>query len=79
MIVLCGNKNDLEVERKVSLDEADKFSVKNKIINFEVSAKTGDNMARMIYYTVARLPFFEQFGVGTAEIVRELGKFFDLL
>jgi Ras-related protein Rab-6A len=80
MIVLCGNKLDIAAERyyfglfrKVTADEAEKFSQKYKILNFEISAKTGENMSKMIYYTIAKLPFFEQFMIESDMLIKELG------
>jgi hypothetical protein len=43
-------------------------------MNFEVSAKSGNGMGRMIYYSIAKLPLFEQYGLHVEEIIRELGK-----
>jgi hypothetical protein len=56
-------------------EEAEKFAQKNKILNFEVSAKTGQNINRMIYYSISNLPFFNQFKVGLEELISELGIF----
>ncbi len=57
----------------VSSDEADKFASKLKLLNFEVSAKSGVNLTKMIYYSVASLNFFEQYRLTPDEIVNELG------
>ena len=43
-IVLVGNKKDLEAEREVSYDEGLEFARKNKLIFFETSAKTAENV-----------------------------------
>ena len=41
---------------------------------FEVSAKTGENVNRMMYTCIAELPFFEQFKNGNKEqIINEAG------
>ena len=42
--VLIGNKNDLTYERNVSMKEGQKFARHNKMIFFETSAKTGQNV-----------------------------------
>jgi hypothetical protein len=79
--VICGNKIDMDSERyikssnrQVLYEEAERYAQKNKLLNFEVSAKTGQNMTKMIYYSIANLPFFGQFKVGCDELIRELGK-----
>ena len=45
MIVLIGNKQDLEDKREVSFEEANKFKNDNNIdLYMETSAKTGKNI-----------------------------------
>jgi Ras-related protein Rab-4B len=44
VIVLVGNKSDLEEERKVSYKEGHNFAIKNNIMFLETSAKTGFNI-----------------------------------
>ena len=43
VLVLIGNKNDLEKDRKVTFEEGKKFAEENKFIFEEVSAKSGNN------------------------------------
>ena len=43
VLVLIGNKNDLEKDRKVTYEEGKKFAEENKFIFEEVSAKSGNN------------------------------------
>lgn len=43
-IILVGNKKDLENEREVSYEEGAEFAKKNKLIFFETSAKTAENV-----------------------------------
>jgi Ras-related protein Rab-6A len=43
VLVLIGNKNDLEKDRKVTFEEGKKFAEENKFIFEEVSAKNGNN------------------------------------
>ena len=43
-IILVGNKKDLESEREVSYEEGAEFAKKNKLIFFETSAKTSENV-----------------------------------
>ena len=42
--VLVGNKCDLENERQVSREEGEEFAEKNKMLFYEASAKTGNNV-----------------------------------
>ena len=49
MIILVGNKTDLEEERKVTKEEAEKFKEDNKLDLFmETSAKTGNNVRKIL-------------------------------
>ena len=43
VLVLIGNKNDLEKDRKVTFEEGKKFAEENKFMFEEVSAKNGNN------------------------------------
>ena len=71
MIVLCGNKTDLE--RKVTTKEGQILANKENMLFFEVSAKNGENVTKMMYSCIAELPFFEQFKVGNKdELIKEL-------
>ena len=71
MIVLCGNKTDLQ--RKVTTQEGQILANKEKMLFFEVSAKNGENISKMMYSCIAELPFFEQFQTGNKDdLVREL-------
>ena len=44
LIVLIGNKNDLEGRRVVSTEEGQKFADDNQLMFFETSAKDGSNI-----------------------------------
>ena len=44
LIILIGNKIDLEDKRVISYDEGNEFAIKNGIIFAETSAKTGDGI-----------------------------------
>lgn len=44
VILLVGNKRDLEEARAVTLLEASNFAQENELIFLETSAKTGDNV-----------------------------------
>ena len=43
-IVLVGNKKDLASEREVSYEEGMEFAKRNKLIFFETSAKSAENV-----------------------------------
>ncbi len=61
--------------RKISTAEAQKVADKEGLKYFEISAKTGDNISKMIYSAIADLSFFEQFDViDKNSIINELGK-----
>lgn len=71
MIVLCGNKTDLE--RKVTSQEGQILANKEQMLFFEVSAKNGENVNKMMYSSIAELPFFEQFQAGNKDdLIKEL-------
>ena len=52
IMVLVGNKNDLENERDVSFDEGEQFAKNNNMIFYETSAKTGKNVNEIFENTV---------------------------
>ena len=71
LLVLCGNKTDLQ--RKVTSQEGKALANREQMIFFEASAKTGENVNRMIYSCIAELPFFEQFQIENKEqLIKEL-------
>ena len=71
MIVLCGNKTDMP--RKVTSQEGQILANKEKMLFFEVSAKSGENVNKMMYSCIAELPFFEQYQKENKEdLVKEL-------
>ena len=43
-IVLIGNKKDLENEREITYEEGLEFAKRNRLIFFETSAKTSENV-----------------------------------
>ena len=49
LLVLVGNKIDLEKERVVAIEEGKKFADSNDILFFESSAKTGNNVEDIFY------------------------------
>ncbi len=44
LIVLIGNKNDLNDQRQVSFEEGQAFAKRNELIFFETSAKTANGV-----------------------------------
>ena len=59
-MIICGNKIDLvDRQRQVTKEEGEEFAKKNKLVFFEVSAKTNKNMNYMLYRSIAELPYFE--------------------
>ena len=47
MIVIVGNKSDLETQRRVEVDEAENYAKKHKTRHYTVSAKNGSNINRL--------------------------------
>jgi GTPase SAR1 family protein len=59
-IILIGNKSDLETEREVDYEVAQKFKEENQILYFEeTSAKTGLN-SKKVFEEAARILYNEQ-------------------
>ena len=52
LLVLVGNKIDLESERQISYEEGDDFAQKNNMYFFETSAKTGKNIENLFLKSV---------------------------
>ncbi|KAL5282289.1 RAB14 family protein [Megaselia abdita] len=59
VIIMCGNKSDLETMREVTYDEAKQFADDNGLYFFETSAMSGQNVeeafietARIIYQNI---------------------------
>ena len=57
-IIIIENKIDLQENREVKKEEAEKFCQENKYEYFEVSAKEGTNITNLLYTSVASLPIF---------------------
>jgi hypothetical protein len=47
--------------RKVSLSEAEEYAKKKNCAYFEVSAKTDENIKKMLYSSLVELPFFDKY------------------
>ena len=52
---LVGNKNDREEDRKVDKATAEEFAKEKKLIFFEASAKTSDNVEKLFQYCTYKL------------------------
>ena len=70
-IILIGNKKDMEDERKVSQEEAEKFSETNNMMYFETSAKEGENIDYVFNYAAEKLVEFSK-GNNDPAMKREL-------
>ena len=55
MIVLLGNKSDLENERKIDENEVNTYIENRDILHFKTSAKTGLNIKRIFSETINKL------------------------
>ena len=73
-MIICGNKIDKLVDRQVTKEEGEEFAKKNKLVFFEVSAKTNENMNYMLYRSIAELPYFEDKNKNKDELTEELLK-----
>jgi len=85
ILILCGNKVDLEKYnknlmqnyRKVSKIDVKKLALTENVEYFEISAKTGENINNMLFSAISRLQFFEQFQNNERKnIIKELGKIY---
>jgi len=69
ILALCGNKNDLEKERKVNFEDAQKYADSIGSIFLEVSAKTNhniDNLFEALAYKLPKIPI-EKTGISMTE------------
>ena len=72
LLILCGNKNDLD--RQVNYKDGFELAEKNGMKFFETSAKTNSNINLMMYTAIAQLPFFSQFEIDKDDLIKELQK-----
>jgi GTPase SAR1 family protein len=61
--VLLGNKVDLTEKRQVTKDEAERLAGANKMLYFETSAKTGEQLTEAINGIVAVIEKYVADGV----------------
>ena len=55
LLVLIGNKNDLEDKREVKYEEGEKFAKSHNMIFLETSAKTGNNVNDIFLKSVRQI------------------------
>jgi Ras-related protein Rab-6A len=73
LMILCGNKLDLgDTMRQVHLADVEKLASQENMLYFEISAKTGENMKKMIFGSISSLPFFQQYKLSNDELLKEL-------
>ena len=49
LMILIGNKNDLDEKREVNYEEGKEFADKYNMLFYETSAKTGDNIEKVFF------------------------------
>jgi Ras-related protein Rab-5C len=60
IIALVGNKIDLENDRKILKDDVIALSNELNLLNFDVSAKTGENIQNLFKQIALKMPFQNQ-------------------
>lgn len=60
VVVLCGNKKDMNDSRQVRFDEASAYAENNDLVHIETSAKTGEGVDHMFDEIARRLPEAEK-------------------
>lgn len=55
VMILVGNKTDLEAEREVSFEEAQKFAEENNLLFLECSALSGENVEQAFLSTARKV------------------------
>lgn len=66
VIFLIGNKSDLDAQRDVTFDEAQKFAEENGLKFVEASAKTGENVEEAFLETAKKI--FESIQDGSLDL-----------
>lgn len=70
LLVLCGNKTDLN--RQVSTKEGKALADKEKMLFFETSAKNSSNINLMMFTCISELPFFTAYEMDKLTLIKEL-------
>lgn len=60
LIILVGNKVDLEVERNVNVDDVKSLCNEMSLLHFDVSAKTGEGISEMFKEVALNMPYKEK-------------------
>ena len=55
VMILIGNKSDLNEQREVSFEEASRFAEENNLLFLECSAKNGDNVEQAFLSTARKI------------------------
>jgi len=71
VIMLIGNKRDVDVQRDVSYEEASKFAQENGVLFLESSAKTGENVEEAFLKTAKLI--FQSIQDGNVDLNSEAG------
>jgi len=71
VIMLIGNKSDLEKNRQVSREEAEQFAQENDLFFLETSANSSDNVERAFEETAAEIQ--KKIQNGTIDMNSEVG------
>ena len=64
IIIIVGNKIDLENKRVVLFEDGKKFAEENNFEIFEISAKEGTGLLDMLIKSIASLPVFDKLNEG---------------
>ncbi|MDP2434317.1 MAG: GTP-binding protein [archaeon] len=71
VIMLIGNKKDLEDQREVTFEEASRFAKENSLIFVEASAKTGENVEHAFLKTASLI--FDNVEEGSVDLSSDAG------
>lgn len=69
VIMLIGNKSDLDHRRQVSHEEGEKFARENGLIFLETSAKTAANVEEAFIHTAQKI--YENIASGSMDVTNE--------
>lgn len=77
-IIVAGNKSDLTEQRRVSIEDGEKFAKRNNVAYIETSAKNGDNVEKA--FNMMIMSFYEKCKRETAKdsIIMTEGKSLNL-
>jgi len=78
VMMLCGNKNDMEEQRAVSYEEGEQKAKEAEMMFIETSAKAGSNVKALFRKVAAALPGLEASKVPLVEEQRPVTNVIDL-